>query len=143
MGRLVKAGPPPGKAIGVAESDRDTYVDRVTKYIPAEIVAGYAALSGIVTSAPHDDPRRKVLAWALFWLALVVTPIYLYAIGKPTRFREQLQLIIPTVAFVLWAYTLGGPFQLSSPLPLVGSYASWIGALLVGIFTWLAGLFKP
>jgi hypothetical protein len=141
MGRLVKT-PPPGKAIGVAQTG-ENYVERVAKYIPGEIIAGYVALSGLISAVPPEDERRITAAWVLFIVGLLVTPIYLYTAGKPANRRETLQIAIPTIAFVLWAYALGGPFELSSPLPVIGEYASWLGALAVGLFTWVAGLFEP
>jgi len=143
MGRLVTAGAPRGRATGVSQTGDNNYTERVVKYIPGEIVAGYVGLSGVLTAVPHEDPRRVGASWLLFVVALIVTPIYLFTTGKPATRRERLQLAIPTVAFILWAYALGGPFQLSSPLPVIGPYASWLGALAVGLFTWIAGLFKP
>jgi hypothetical protein len=142
MGRLVKAGPPLAKAARVAATGTD-YAERVSKYIPGEIVAGYIALSELINAVPPTDERRITAAWFLFFVGFLVTPVYLYFTGKPANRRERLQIAIPTVAFVLWAYALGGPFELSSPLPVIGPYASWLGALAVGIFTWVAGLFKP
>ncbi len=106
-------------------------------------MAGYVALSGMIASVPQQDQRRAIAAWILFFVGLVVTPIYLFVIGKPNTRREKLLIGIPTIAFILWAYTLGGPFEMSSPLPILGTYEKWIGALMLALFTWIVGLFKP
>jgi hypothetical protein len=142
MARLVKAGPPPGMGIE-AGAGGDDYKERVAKYIPAEIISGYLALSEVVKLAPAEDPRRLPAAWALFLLGLALTPIYLWFAGKPSNRGERFELGIAALAFVLWAYALGGPFEMGSPLPIIGPYAGWIGALLVGVFTWVAGLYEP
>jgi hypothetical protein len=118
-------------------------VERVAKYIPGEIVAGYLALSEVVKMVSRQDTRRVAAAWVLFLVGLGVTPVYLYVAGKPANRREMIQIGISTIAFVLWAYALGGPFEMGPPSPVHGPYAGWIGALAVGIFTWVAGLFRP
>jgi hypothetical protein len=46
-------------------------------------------------------------------------------------------MAVSTVAFVVWAYALGGPFQ------LCGIYKGWLGSILLGSFTLAAGLVEP
>lgn len=149
MGRLVRV-PPPGPA-GPAGAPggppppaaSDPYTERVAKYVPAEIVAGYFSLSEVIKQAGAGDPRQPWAATALFAVGLVLTPVYLIVVGKPRQPREYVPIGLSTVAFVLWAYALGGPFALGEPSATLGPYAGWLGALAVGLFTWVAGLFKP
>jgi hypothetical protein len=119
-----------------SQSDGESYADRVAKYVPGEIVAGYAVLYAIVQQVPESDTLRTPAAWAVFAICLVATPIYLVRVGRPSG-QQWVQVVISSVAFVIWAYTLGGPFA-DTP-----GYRPWIGGLLVGLYTFLAGLFQP
>jgi hypothetical protein len=101
----------------MAQAKADNYKDRLVKYIPAESVAlytftdkllnGYYGINeaGVATAHPSDW-LLTVLSWALFVLALVGTPIYLYRQRLPGQ-PWGLHATISTVAFFLWAYTLG------------------------------------
>lgn len=126
----------------------DDYKDRLIKYIPAESVALYAFTDKLVTAyygiddsgmpkLHPDDLLFNILPWMLFILGIVGTPIYLY--------RQKLQgqpwvvnAVLATIAFVLWAYTLGGSLFLIH---------HWYNVLLAGIvapvFTFVAGWFDP
>jgi hypothetical protein len=82
----------------------DTYRDRLTKYIPAEAVATYLFINTFVTTA---TPVRVWLLWLSFGVCTVLVPLYLRRIQKVDK---VVQLIISTVAFIVWAFSIGGPF---------------------------------
>ncbi|WP_152043042.1 hypothetical protein [Salinigranum salinum] len=88
--------------------------------IPANLLALWAALEG----AAELYALPAWAQWALFVLAVVATPIYVYqAVDRPEDpsdgsdvrwWREAnvgWQSILSTGAFVVWVYFLGGPFQ--------------------------------
>lgn len=168
LGLLAKAAPPGGGLTKVAPaapgtpspgtpspvvpslvvpSPGDDYQDRLVKYIPAESVALYAFTDKLLTSYYGIDaagrtalPPDAVLAWlpwALFLLGLLGTPAYLWRQRVPGH-PWALHAIIGTVAFLLWAYTLGG-----SLFVLHGWYNVLIAGLAAPIFTFAAGLFEP
>ncbi len=89
-----------------------SYADKVVKLVPTEIVGAYMVLAGTIgfssaaTAAPTDSVP-VVLIHVVFFLLLVLTPLYLWRI---TRVTNVVQLVVTTLAFVLWVYTLGGPF---------------------------------
>ncbi len=116
-------------------NEPDGPISRVVKYVPTEIVSGYAVLSGLVQAIPVGT-QRIILAWICFIAGLIVTPLYLRKLG-PSPGQEP-QVWIATVSFVLWAYLLGGPFALP---PLESFYSAPIGSVLVGLYTWIVGLF--
>jgi hypothetical protein len=135
MGRLVQPQPSDTRTRGVAASG-DSYIERVAKYIPAEIVAGYVAINGMIEAADPNNSARIGLAWMLFFVGVIVTPIYLTMVGKPTG-QQKITVWISTFAFVVWAYALGGPFKMS------GYHNGLVGSVAIGMLTWLAGLFVP
>ncbi len=111
--------------------------ERVAKYIPGEIVSGYILVMGIINAVASDDPLKVYFAWSIFVLGLIATPIYLIKVCRPMP-SQRPQVVIATIAFVLWAYALGGPFKLE---PVESYYREWIGAVLVASYTWMVGLF--
>jgi hypothetical protein len=134
MGRLVE----PRAAVrtrGVGDSGND-YIERVAKYIPGEVVAGYLAIMGMIEAADEKNAARLGLAWAVFVIGVIVTPIYLTMVGKPIG-QQKITIWISTFAFVVWAYALGGPFKLSE------IHNGLLGSVAVGVVTWLSGLFVP
>jgi hypothetical protein len=127
---------------------KDTYKDRLVKYIPAESLALYTFTDKLLigyygidaTGAATRAPADAVLAiapWALFLLGVIGTPIYLYR----QRLQNQpwkMNAIISTLAFCFWAYTLDGSLVLIH---------HWYHVVLAGItapvFTFVAGWFEP
>ncbi len=49
----------------------------------------------------------ETLIQVVFFILLVLTPIYLWRVGSVTNI---IQLVVTTISFIVWVYTLGGPF---------------------------------
>jgi hypothetical protein len=137
MNRLIIPRPARSRAGAVSDSDADRAAGRLVKYIPAEIISGYMLLSGIATAASQTSNLRMAAAWGLFWLGFVLTPLYLWKVGKPTGVQWW-HLPISTISFALWAYALGGPFETSKLLGY--GYEKWFAAFLAGAFSWAIAL---
>lgn len=101
----------------------DDYQSRLLKYIPAEVVAVYLTLEGIVKSAAD---QQIWLLWVIFGLLLIGTPLYLWRVAKVPR---KVQLSISTIAFAVWIFALGGPFASQT------WYEPVYGAILLPIYT--------
>jgi hypothetical protein len=152
MGRLVSLKRKTGGATAQAEVSKErmtptepegdeNYATRVAKYIPGEIVAGYTSLTGLANGITADSWRTALL-WGLFYIGLVATPVYLVWTYKP-KGQQVITVILSTVLFVFWAYGLGGPFELA-PASLFGlPYNSQAAGVLLGIVSWLSGMFVP
>lgn len=123
---------------GAAGSTPDNAVGRLAKYIPAEVISGYMVLSGLVDAASKESPLRFPAACFIVILGTILTPIYFYSNWHPVGVQRW-QLPISTVAFVLWAYALGGPFKMPEMLWIPAyPYESWFAALVAGCFSWAA-----
>jgi MFS superfamily sulfate permease-like transporter len=102
---------------------KDDYPDRLRKYIPAEVVGFWLAVSGMVQSAADNIPKAGLL-WLLFVIGLVFTFGWTRrrtnAPGKPTAWT---QIAISCGAFVVWVFATGGPLAASweGYEPLYGS----------------------
>ncbi len=107
-----------------------SYPDKIVKLIPTEIVGAYMALAGVIgigaPGATDPDSLSKILIQIVFFALLILTPFYLW---KASGVTNVVQLIVTTLAFIIWIYTLGGPFQ------VWGIYEPRIAALLLTLWS--------
>ena len=97
------------------------YKDRLLKLIPSEIVAAYMVLAGII---PKDSAKWGTLVVSIVLLILV--PFYLW---KIQNVKITSQILVTAISFVVWLYSLGGPFE------AWGFYESWIGSAILILWT--------
>lgn len=114
----------PGTPAAAAPSD--TYVTKLIKYIPSEIVAVYIFIEGILNSMN----AAGLLQWIIFAFLLILTPIYMWRVTHDkTQPPAWGQIIISFFSFAIWVFAMGGPFTtLSWYNPLYGS-------ILVALYT--------
>ncbi|SRR6266498_213482 len=115
------------------------YFDKAVKLVPTEIVGAYMVLAGIVgitptTTTGPTDSLSRILIQVVFFVLLVLTPLYLWRISKVTNI---VQLVVTTIAYVIWIYTLGGPFA------VWGIYDPKIAALLLTAWSLVIPLVVP
>jgi hypothetical protein len=115
-----------------AKDDFNSYLDRLMKMIPAEVIALYLVGSGLI-------PEGQAVGLVVWSVICLVGVILLRAYGtadstenKPTDWTHT---IISAVAFVIWVYSMGGPFA------LYNLYIAWIGSLLVLAYTFFVPIF--
>jgi len=90
----------------------DSYLTKLVKYIPAEIIAAYVAASRALEAA-RDEVAYGTLLWVVAGALVALTPIWtLYATREPGRPPATFQAAAATVAFACWVFALGGPFEL-------------------------------
>ena len=124
------AGAPP-----ISPGEIDTYFDKVVKYIPADIVSAWVAVTGLVSSA--RDVLRQPILWVAFAIGLILTAWWTWKqAAVPGRRPPATQAIISTGAFAVWVFALGGPFQHVPGQQLYGS-------LLLILYTLLVALINP
>lgn len=125
-----------GKALGAEQGDAadnfDMYLDRLMRLIPAEVVALYVVGGGFI---PAGDPN--VLAvWALICLiGVFAIRIYGTSTGDKKRDPQWGPILISASAFIIWVYTLGGPFE------DFGVHVPYVGSLAVLVFTFFVPIF--
>ena len=123
-------------------SQAQSYADKVMKLVPTEIVGAYMVLGGIIGYPPGatvrvadsasgitDDVLRAFLIQFTFAVLFVLTPVYLRRVGHVASIG---QIVLSTATFVVWVYSLGGPFVVWGVYyPLMGSVALVLWALIV------------
>jgi len=120
----------------------DDYLDRLMKYIPAEVIAlDLGVTNAVPSNNPSTDHGYHVTLWILFALTAVSTPIYMYfaTTDHPHEPALRSQIIISSVAFPIWVFAIGGPFRYLS------WYAGkhWIAGVVISFGTFFAALYKP
>ncbi|MFZ1560393.1 MAG: hypothetical protein WAT37_10740 [Saprospiraceae bacterium] len=121
------------KGPGSQGQNFDSYLEKVSKLVPSEIIAGYLTMMGFVPTIKSFDPN--IISWIIFGAGLILTPFYLNkvaSVGKPKRNH----LILSTVAFAVWAYVTTGPLLFESS----GMYDSAIASITLVLFSLISGI---
>ena len=117
-----------------APPSQESYNEKLLKLIPAETVAVYLSLQGVVLSSmaePAQAGRLNAWLWAMFALMLVLNALYLRKVQKVTDFKQH---AILAGAFVVWVFTMGGPFKGLS------FYEPFMGSLVLTLYTFVVPL---
>ena len=104
----------------------DTYMSRVLKHIPSEIVMAYVAIEGILRASYSSSQGRQTLLWGTLAVLTVLTPLWLWRV---MGVRRVPQLIISTISVPIWLFALGGPFE------ALAWYRPALGAIVLPIYT--------
>ena len=124
----------PSSLLPAAPPIPDSYMDRLLKYIPAESVALYLTLQGIILSGAAEAPHLNTWLWFVLVIGLIGTVLYQWRVLK---IGKAVQLAVSTAAFGVWVFALGGAFATMS------WYEPFIGSLTLVIFTFFAPLISP
>ena len=118
-------------AAGQADSPGQ-YMERLLKLIPAEAVALYLVGAGIV---PKDQPWALVGWTVVCFIAVIVVRTMGTADPKEGEKPVVPIVVLSCVAFVLWIYSIGGPFAAFEDHNLA---IPWLGSLMIFAFTFFA-----
>jgi hypothetical protein len=109
------------------------YLDRLVKMIPGGVVGFYLVGSGIVEKyglAVH-------IAWvAICLIATIVVQIWGTSDGKAGVPVEWPKVVISSIAFLIWVYTLGQQWLASTSI-----YSSAAGSLAMLVWTFFIPIF--
>jgi hypothetical protein len=113
----------------------DNYRDRLMKYIPADIIAIYLTLTGLLKMADPNKTPVLLVGWIIFAVIVLVSVPWQRRVVKVEKWK---QVGIGTLAFVFWAISLGDPFTTS--------WAAWYqplyGSMLLVLYTFLIPLLE-
>ena len=101
----------------------DTYLEKVVKYIPTEIVAAYTAMRALLLPdkekvsqeiLPYGIESDFYLYSVIFLGCLILTPIYKYFTLKDDGLPiPKYQIAISFFAFVFWVFAFGDFFEIN------------------------------
>ena len=101
------------------------YLDRLLKMIPGEVVGLYLVGNGFI---PGDQIAVQVIWLVVCLVGVIVIRAYGTTDPENNAPPDWVHVAISSIAFLIWAYTLGGPFV------GLGWHIPYIGSLLV--LTW-------
>ncbi len=117
-----------------AGEELNAYLDRLMKMIPGEAVGLYLVGLGFV----DKDNCAGLALWALVGLvAVIVVRVKGTADPAGGLGPDWAHTVISAVAFVIWVYTMGGPFLACRDIV---PYSQRIGSLIVLVWTFFAPL---
>ena len=121
------------------EKKVDDYVSQLVKFIPAEVVTFYTAIFVSASSVAAEIPYQNV-TWLMFGMGLIATLVFSLSNNKKELKTEEVDVsgqitkaILSTIAFVIWAFTLGAPFK-----DALSWYHPFYGTLLMTFYTLIA-----
>lgn len=112
----------------------DTYQERLLKLIPTEVVSVYLALSLLLSNMSTDQDPHQGLHLVVFFILLVINILY----KRNGGVTDWKQLVITSLAFIIWVLSLGGP--LAKEFQLFGESSKTIGVILTPLFTMIVPL---
>ncbi len=104
---------------------------RALRAIPSNIVVAWAFLDGLLRANPHHVPLP--LQWGVLVVVLGLTPLWAWrsSDARPPSLREA---AAATLAFAVWAFALGGPFE------QFAWYTPTLAAVVLSLYTLAAPL---
>lgn len=117
-------------------TEEESYFEKLLKNIPADIVAGWTALQGIIVDQAGNSPT---IQWIVFGVLLVLTPLYVcYIKTEPKGFtlNKIFFCFSSLLSFTVWVFALGGPFLAQWPKwyqPYLGSIALILTTLILPV----------
>lgn len=110
----------------------DNYASQIVKLIPIEIVGVYLGISNLIAG-------QYLVQWIIFFAILVITPFYLRRVAN---ISDKAQIIIAAISYIIWALSLGGPFEylLKDKLP-PGFTVQALGGVLIMLYTLIVPIF--
>jgi len=115
-----------------------SYADKLVKLVPTEIVGAYMVLSGMIGVSPASSSKPTDMSSALIIVVsiilLALTPLYLLRIS---RVKNVIQIVVTTLSFAIWVYTLGGPFVVA------GIYYPIIASIVLVLWQMIVPMIVP
>jgi hypothetical protein len=121
----------------------DNYLERMVKYVPAEIIAGSMLINSILDQAMKSAgpsasmagfPVSTIAVGALL-LGMVLTPLFCWYVREDGD-AWLTNALVSTIAFPFWAYLMGA-------VAFANHHDGNLAAILVLTFTAVSGLVAP
>ncbi len=133
IGGMQVAGAQPG----------DNYLERMAKYVPAEIIAFSMVINSILDQAMKTGGKNAVMAGfpvtsiatGALVLALVLTPLFCWYVREDGD-AWVINAFVSTIAFPFWAYLMGA-------VAFAEHHDGNLAAIAVLTFTVVSGLISP
>ena len=121
----------------------DGYLERVVKYVPAEIIAFSMIINAILDQAVKNGGPNALMAglpvtmiaWAALLVATILTPVFCWYVQKDGD-AWIANAVVSTLAFPFWAYLMGA-------VAFEDFHDGNLAVILLLAFTAVSGLVTP
>jgi len=121
----------------------DNYLERMVKYVPAEVIAGSMLINAILDQAMKLGSQNATMAGfpvtsiaeGALLLGIVLTPLFCWYVREPGD-AWIVNALVSTIAFPFWAYLMGA-------VAFANHHDGNLAAILVLTFTAVSGLVSP
>lgn len=120
----------------------DNYLERMVKYVPAEIIAGSMLINSILDQAMKVSPNASMAGFPVSSIAVgalimgvVLTPLFCWYVREDGD-AWFTNAVVSTIAFPFWAYLMGA-------VAFANHHDGNLAAILVLTFTAVSGLVAP
>ncbi|KAF2516682.1 hypothetical protein [Flavobacterium foetidum] len=132
MSREIKSAP----QLQVQNVAPNDFKDRLIKLIPAEIIAAYISISGLIIAFAKQKPEaeKSHLLWIIILILMILTPVYLI---KVLGISKKRQILFSTIGFLIWAFATASPYTndvLGFSFELITSVILILYTLLIPLF---------
>jgi hypothetical protein len=122
----------PSAEMVTSQDNFNSYLERLMKMIPAEVISLYLVGSGLIPK----DQNVTLLIWFIVCLAgVIILRAYGTSDSRSKLPPDWIHVSISTIAFLIWVYSLGGPFA------AYNLYVPYVGSLLVLAWTFFVPIF--
>ena len=126
-----------------AATASDGYLDRVSKYIPGEVLAFFIVINAILNQVVQTGGKSAlmagipvmVVAQAAFFACLALVPLFVWYVREKGD-AWVINAVVSTVAFPFWAYALGAT-------AFSDHWDGNLAAITLATFTVMSGLISP
>ena len=121
----------------------DTYLERMVKYVPAEIIAGSMLINAILDQSMKSVGENPTMAGfpvtsiavAALFLGIILTPLFCWYV-RADGDAWVANAVVSTIAFPFWVYLMGA-------VAFGPHYDGNLAVMLVLTFTAVSGLVSP
>jgi hypothetical protein len=126
-------GAQPAAPGGVTVYSEDDYLTKIVKYVPAEVLAAYLFIAGVIDSNVTGKHDRAIWLGALLIGILVLTIPYDRVVLNIIRWQ---QIAVSVVGLAVYVFAVGGWFATTT------WYHQWYASIVLPVFGLLIAILK-
>jgi hypothetical protein len=121
----------------------DSYLERVAKYVPGEVLAFFIVINAILAQVVHTSGKGALMAGipvmtvaqVAFVVCMILVPLFVWYVREKGD-AWVINAVVSTVAFPFWAYALGAT-------AFADHWDGNLAAITLVTFTVASGLIAP
>lgn len=118
----------------------DGYMTRLVKYVPTEFITVFLAVNNFVLGDPKHPRLDTQQYWIVTAILLIANVIYIWrATSQKGQSPAMSQIIVSTILYAIFIYSIGGPFQEAG----LSWYNPMYATILLPVALFIAGFIVP